>query len=87
MSTTVIHSQIRAVHHKGVLELLDPVELPEGAEVRLFIQSRPSEVADVRLRFPTRLVSAEKLDSLTGLIQVGGDALADSEALYDPRCN
>jgi hypothetical protein len=33
--------------------------------------------------YPTRLVPAEKLDSLTGLISVGGDALADSEALYD----
>jgi len=28
-------------------------------------------------------VSATKLDDLTGLIEVGGDALADSEALYD----
>ena len=33
---------------------------------------------------PTRLVPAEWLDKLTGLVAVGGDALADSEALYDP---
>lgn len=36
------------------------------------------------LVYPTRLVAAEKLDRLTGLAAVGGDALADSEALYDP---
>ena len=33
---------------------------------------------------PTRLVPAERLDRLTGLVAIGGDALADSEALYDP---
>ena len=33
---------------------------------------------------PTRLVPAERLDKLTGLVAIGGDALADSEALYDP---
>ena len=37
----------------------------------------------VDLSHPTKFVSATKLDDLTGLIEVGGDALADSEALYD----
>jgi predicted DNA-binding antitoxin AbrB/MazE fold protein len=77
-----VYPQIRAVHHDGVLELLDPIELPEGARVRLQIQSvLPGESA--KLTFPTRLVSADKLDRLTALIEAGGDALADSEALYD----
>jgi hypothetical protein len=30
------------------------------------------------------LVLAKKLDDLTGLVAVGGDALADSEALHAP---
>ena len=83
MSKTKIYPQVRAVHHDGVLKLLDPLELPEGAQVRLFVQSVLSDVSDVELVYPTRLVSAERLDSLTGLVEVGGDALADSEALYD----
>jgi hypothetical protein len=33
--------------------------------------------------YPTRFVSAKRLDALTGVINIGGDALADSEALYD----
>jgi predicted DNA-binding antitoxin AbrB/MazE fold protein len=69
---------IRAVHHHGVLELLDLVELPEGAQVKLLVLREDADLA-----YPTHLVPAEKLDSLTGLVAAGGDALADSEALYD----
>ena len=78
--------QVRAIHHGGTLKLLDPVELPEGAQVRLLIQSISPD-ASGKLTFPTRLVSAAKLDRLTALVKVGGDALADSEALYDPNCH
>ena len=78
--------QVRAVHHDGMLKLLDPIELPEGAQVRLLIQSISPEVSG-KLTFPTRLVSAAKLDRLTALVELGGDALADSEALYDPNCH
>jgi len=35
--------------------------------------------------YATRLVPAKRLDDLTDLVAVGGDALADSEALYDGR--
>jgi len=35
------------------------------------------------LAYAMHVVPAEKLDKLTGLVTVGGDALADSEALYD----
>lgn len=37
----------------------------------------------VPLSHPTKFVPAVKLDNLTSLVGVGGDALADSEALYD----
>jgi len=39
------------------------------------------------LTYPTQLVSAVKLDELTGLVSVGGDALHDSESLYDSDSN
>ena len=75
--------QVRAVHHDGTLRLLDPIELPEGAQVCLLIQSISSDVTG-KLTYPTRFVPAAKLDRLTALVELGGDALADSEALYDP---
>lgn len=87
MTTTKVYPQVRAVHHDGVLKLLDPLELPEGAQVRVLVQFVLPEATDVELVYPTRLVSAEKLDHLTGLVELGGDALADSEALYDPDRN
>ena len=91
MSTTKAYPEVRAVHHAGVLELLDALELPEGAHVRLSIRSvtsgRSNHVSRVRLVYPTRLVPADRLDKLTDLLEVGGDALADSETLYDPDWN
>jgi len=87
MARTKAYPQVRAVHHDGVLKLLDPLELPEGAQVRLLVQFVLLDETDVELVYPTRLVSAERLDSLTGLVELGGDALADSEALYDPDRN
>jgi predicted DNA-binding antitoxin AbrB/MazE fold protein len=89
MDAKKVYPQVRAVHHDGMLKLLDPLELPEGAQVRLYVQFTPPDFTDetstVGLVYPTRLVSAERLDNLTGLVEVGGDALADSEALYDPN--
>jgi predicted DNA-binding antitoxin AbrB/MazE fold protein len=87
MEKVKVYSQVRAVHHAGVLKLLDPLELPEGAQVRLLVQFVLSDEADVEFVYPTRLVSAEKLNRLTGLVELGGDALADSEALHDPSRN
>ena len=87
MVATKVYPQVRAIHDDGVLKLLDPLELPEGAQVRLYVQFTPPDLTDetstIGLVYPTRLVSAERLDNLTGLVEVGGDALADSEALYD----
>jgi predicted DNA-binding antitoxin AbrB/MazE fold protein len=84
MSMTKAYPEVRAVHHHGVLKLLDALDLPEGARVRLSIESvHPAETSDSALVYPTRLVPASRLDRLTGLLELGGDALADSEALYD----
>ena len=80
-------THVRAVHRDGVLELLTPLQLPEGAEVRVIVLEesgeRSGEADTIELAYPTRTVSAAKLDQLTGLVDFGGDALADSEALYD----
>jgi hypothetical protein len=91
MSTAKTYPDVRAVHHAGVLQLLDALELPEGAQVRLSIRSvtpgRAEPFLGANLVYPTRLVPADRLDGLTGLVEIGGDALADSEALYDPDWN
>jgi predicted DNA-binding antitoxin AbrB/MazE fold protein len=80
-------THVRAVHRDGVLELLTPLQLPEGARVSVIVLETPSNEADrpqaVELAYPTRLVPADRLDKLTNLVEIGGDALADSEALYD----
>ena len=75
--------QARAVYRKGVLELLDALQLPEGTQVRVTIQSVSPDLPEGKLVYPTKLVSAKELDQLTALVALGGDALADSEALYD----
>lgn len=88
MSTTKTYPKVRAVHHGGMLRLLDALELPEGAQIRLSIESVFLEATErlpgADLIFPTRLVPAGRLDALTALVEAGGDALADGEALYDP---
>ena len=80
-------TRVRAIHRDGVLKLLTPLELPEGAQVNVIVLETPADEANqphaVELAYPTRLVPAKKLDNLTDLVPVGGDALADSEALYD----
>jgi predicted DNA-binding antitoxin AbrB/MazE fold protein len=77
---------VRAIHHEGVLKLLDEVTLPEGAQVSVIVFDKAIDEAQSPETvgfYPTRFVPAERLDRLTGVVAVGGDALADSEALYD----
>ena len=74
-------NHVHAIHRDGVLKLLTPLELPEGAQVSVIVF--PTPLDQIELVHPTRLMPAEKLDRLTDLLAVGGDALADSEALYD----
>jgi len=74
-------TRVRAVHRGGMLKLLEPLNLPEGAEVSVVILLTPSDQKDaspsVALTHPTRLVPAQRLDDLTDLVAVGGDALAE----------
>lgn len=67
------------------MTLLDPLDLPEGAQVQVDVklmvdEAKASPPTGV---YPSRFVPASHLDALIGLIPAGGDALADGEALYD----
>ncbi len=46
MSAKTIYSQVRAVYQEGVLSLLEPLELPEGAQARLDIQAASNDSVD-----------------------------------------
>ncbi len=73
---------IKAVYRAGRLELLEPVDLPEGSEVWVELRGI-NAFPKSRLTFPTRSQRSETLSQLVGVIHLGGDALADSEALYN----
>lgn len=82
---THTYIKVRAVYHEGVLTVLDPVTLPDGARVQLDIhlqEQAPGQQGAAQ--YPTMLIPATELDTLTGIVTAGGDALTDSEALYDP---
>jgi hypothetical protein len=75
---------IRAIYHEGMLHLLEPVDLPEGAELQIII---PVVTARETPRsgpvYPTHPSTPDVLGQLCGLIAVGGDALVDSEVVDD----
>jgi len=79
---------VRARYTKGMLKLSRPLHLPDGAEVQVMVT--PVEEKPKRRRshkrtyqYPTRTVSWSSLKQLSGVVSLGGDALVDSEALYD----
>ena len=87
---------MKAIYRDGMLQLLEPIDLPEGAEVWVELQVGPQPVLEAPSRresvergplYPTRYQPPETLAHLIGLVAAGGDALADSEALYDADCH
>ena len=80
-------ADLPARYSKGNLKLRQRLDLPEGAEVRVTVSTQKRSVArrgsKRRYQYPTRVVSWDALDRLTGIASLGGDAVADSEALYD----
>ena len=82
------YPNLRARYSKGTLKLRRPLRLPEGTEVRVTItlaQSKRGARRPARRKYayPTRTVPAHALQAIVGIASLGGDALADSEALYD----
>jgi predicted DNA-binding antitoxin AbrB/MazE fold protein len=87
---------VKAIYRDGRLQLLEPIDLPEGAEVWVELQVGPQPMAEATPRresvergplYRTRYQPPETLARLIGLVAVGGDALDDSEVLYDADCH
>jgi predicted DNA-binding antitoxin AbrB/MazE fold protein len=85
-------TRVKAIYRKGTLRLQEPIDLPEGAEVLVQLQEVSHSVAEVNFSedltqtfssYPTRPQPPESLKRLVKLVAVGGDAVADSESLYD----
>jgi hypothetical protein len=89
---------VQARYSKGTLKLKKPLRLPEGAEVSLTVTPlkagplkagpleapvKPRRAARRPYQYPNRTAPWAALDALVGVVSLGGDALADSEALYD----
>ena len=79
--------RVPAVYEKGILRLLEPLDLPEHTKLTVTVQvSKTRERARTsrpRARYPTRPQPLSSLKPLIGSMPAGGDALKDSEALYD----
>ena len=79
--------RVPAVYEKGVLRLLEPLDLPEHTRLTVTVRvSRAREQAHTsrpRAQHPTRPQPLSSLEPLIGVMPAGGDALQDSEALYD----
>ena len=82
------YSRLPARYSKGILKLQHRLRLPEGARVWVSVTvaaSRRRTLKSVRRKFvyPSHSLPAHTLQSIAGIVSLGGDALADSEALYD----
>ncbi|MGD8623210.1 MAG: antitoxin family protein [Anaerolineae bacterium] len=83
-----MNHQILAIYEKGVLRPLEPLDLPEHTELTVTVaMHQPRErgdSAETAPRHPTRSQPLSLLAPLVGTMPAGGDALKESEALYDP---
>jgi predicted DNA-binding antitoxin AbrB/MazE fold protein len=79
--------RVPAVYEKGVLRLLEPLDLPEHTKLTVTVKvSKTHErvcTFPPRAQYPTRPQPLSLLEPLIGSMPAGGDALKDSEALYD----
>jgi hypothetical protein len=81
------YPNLPARYSKGTLKLRRRLRLPDGTEVRVTIvpvaATRIGKSSQRRYLYPNRTVPWASLRELSGIASLGGDALADSEALYD----
>lgn len=84
MSDRAENAAVHAIYRDGTFHLLDPLDLPEGTRVELQVRVDAPDVVGLAVpHWPTRSVPASQLLALVGTVSLGGDALAESEALYD----
>jgi len=84
--STKLYEAVPAVYHNGYLDLLEPLDLPEGTSVQITIElstENPQRNGGA-VHHSIPFLPASRLKDIAGLIALGGDALEDSEALYDP---
>ncbi len=78
------HEQLKLVAHISERLSRAAQTAPTAVEDASARQQREQEAAGQRGPwYPTRPQPPETLTRLIGLVAIGGDALADSEALYD----
>ncbi len=67
------------------LDDLRPEQIAEVLDFTTFLRERKQsgDIPQQSKRIELRLVPATSLLALTGIVSLGGDALADTEALYD----
>jgi predicted DNA-binding antitoxin AbrB/MazE fold protein len=79
--------RVSVIYEKGVLRLLEPLDLPEHTKLMVTFSAPKAHeqkaLAQARLRQPTRSQPLSQLEPLIGKMPAGGDALQDTEALYD----
>ena len=71
---------------QAIVKLLDELPSDKLVEVLDFVQflkERKREQSGTASRIEVKTVPASHLKSLLGLISIGGDALEDTERLYD----
>lgn len=77
----------RARYSKGTLKLRAPLKLPEGAEVRVTVTAleplAKRRAPKPKHTYPTVALPPGTLAKIDGLVSLGGDAVADGEALYE----
>jgi predicted DNA-binding antitoxin AbrB/MazE fold protein len=91
----VTYPKLKARYSNGAFQVSRKLKkLPEGASVELTVRfkngkprktrkTRQTRDAQKSFTYPTVALPANALDGLKGILSLGGDALADSEALYD----
>ncbi len=82
------YPNLPARYSKGTLKLRRRLRLPEGTEVRVTVTVAQAEGTGRKkprrkYLYPNRPPPRHTLRAITGIASLGGDALDDSEALYD----
>ena len=81
------YPNLRARYSKGSLKLRKPLNLPDGTEVRVTVTPpatlRKHRSVRSKRTYATRSLPPDYLQPLVGVVSLGGDALVDSETLYD----